>query len=346
MLTLPEIVSFAAQANPHIASARRHLDEWVRHFELVQKEAAALRFSRADFAWFAGRTYPTADEGDLQLVADCFAWLFFLDDQLDDGSFGRNLAQVQTLQLKLADILLSPHRSAKAQPGLSGSPPLVRALADLWERLDGRTTAGWRSRFVGHVASGASAAEWEAANRIRQTVPDEATYIEKRRHTGAIYVCMDLIEVVERIDMPRSIYESPSFREALNAACDVVCWTNDVCSLDKEHALGEYHNLVSIVEHKRGLRREDAVEHVIHEIAAAVERFRTLEPELLRTFDAQRDSVGRYLAGMRSWMRGNVDWSLTTLRYRELGVPAEGIATGYLDTGLMAPTTPGSATQP
>ena len=148
------------------------------------------------------------------------------------------------------------------------------------------------------------------------------------------------------MNVPRAVYEGPLFREALNAACDVVCWTNDVCSLDKERALGEHHNLVSIVEHTRGLGRERAIEYTMQAITGAVERFRELEPELLRACETDREAVGKYLAGMRSWMRGNVDRSLTTLRYRELGAPAECADTGYLDTGMLGLVNPGPPPQP
>ena len=344
MRTLTEIVPFPAETNPHIDAARRHLEVWVRDLGLIRKEAAAKRFSRADFAWFAGRTYPTADESDLQLVADCFAWLFFLDDQLDDGSFGRDVSQVQSLQFKFAAVLLGPHRPVKAAFSGEELPPLLKALVDLWARLDGRTTADWRSRFVRHVASGARAARWEAENRVRGIVPDEQSYIENRRHTGAIYVCMDLIEIVERIEVPRTVYGSRQFSEALDAACDVVCWVNDVCSHGKECALGEHHNLVSIIEHRRRVSREQAIECLVQSIAGTVARFMGLEREILGAFETHQRAVGRYLAGMRSWMRGNVDWSLTTLRYRELASPAERDESGYLDTGMLTPMMPEAAT--
>jgi hypothetical protein len=338
------LIPFSPQTSPHIQTARQHLDEWVKEFGVIRKDAARRRFAQADFAWFAGRTYPTADESDLQLVADCFAWLFLLDDQLDDGSAGRDLDQVASLKQGLAAILMRPHRSAKAVcANLAVRAPLVMALADLWQRMEGRTTENWRWRFVRHVVAGATAAYWESDNRVRQIVPDEQAYIEKRRHTGAIYICMDLIEVVERIDMPERIYESALFKETLNAACDVVCWTNDVYSLEKEHALGENHNLVSIVEHQRGLTREQALAHVVQAIAAKVQRFIQLEPEVLEKFVEHRDDLTKYLAGMRSWMRGNIDWSSSTKRYIELSAPAEQDESGYLDAGMIFPSASNSA---
>uniref|UniRef100_UPI001FC9A08C terpene synthase family protein n=1 Tax=Streptomyces africanus TaxID=231024 RepID=UPI001FC9A08C len=97
-----------------------------------------------------------------------------------------------------------------------GAPALVTSLADLWRRTSAGPT--WRERFVRHVISGGLAARWEADNRVRGTVPDVESYVENRRHTGAIYVCMDLIEVVERLDLPTPVYESEPFTRALRSA--------------------------------------------------------------------------------------------------------------------------------
>ena len=339
-IDLSDLVPFPAETNPHIDAARIHLDRWVRQFGVIRKEASARRFARADFAWFAGRTYPTADESDLQLVGDCFAWLFLLDDQLDDGSVGRDLNQVAGIKQALAVILLGPHRPARkpAESDSAAQAPLVNALADLWWRLDGRTTSAWRHRFFRHVAAGAMAALWEAQNRVQNVVPDEDDYIQQRRHTGAIYVCMDFIDVVERIDIPVDVYESPLFQDTLKAACDVVCWTNDIFSLEKEHSLGERHNLVSVVEHHRRLTRQQAVAHVAQAIAAEVQRFVELEPQLLQHFEAHHEPLAKYLAGMRSWMRGNYDWSSSTRRYRELEAPAEHQESGYLESNMIFPS--------
>jgi hypothetical protein len=111
------------------------------------------------------------------------------------------------------------------------TPPLFRsrtparcALVDLWGRTAPRATAGWRRRFGAQVAECFAAATWEAANRMRGVVPEVGVYIEKRRHTGATYVCMDLIEPMRDIELPQDVLlAAPVFQAALDAACDVVC---------------------------------------------------------------------------------------------------------------------------
>ncbi|WP_324192478.1 terpene synthase family protein [Nocardia transvalensis] len=332
---MPEIFApFPFRINPHAEQTRAHLDEWTRRIGLVHREAARKRFEKADFGWFAAVVYPTADAAHLDLMSDWFAWLFLVDDQLDDGKVGRSPEHVGTVVSRMRSVLESPDFGAAAAAD-PDAPVAVSSLADLWQRTAADATPAWRRRYIRHLDEClTTAATWEARNRIEGIVPDEETYIEKRRHTGAIYVCMDLIDIVERIDVPENVYASPQFAAALDAACNVVCWTNDVYSLEKERSLGEVHNLVLVVEHHRGLGTDEALERVCAAISAQTRLFLDLERELLATFPEHAGVLDPYLAGMRTWMRGNLDWSSRSKRYRAV---ADGVLPEeYLEPALMA----------
>lgn len=327
---------FPYQANPHVERARAHLVDWTRRKGLVYRQAAMKRLERADFGGFAALVYPTANSSHLNLMADWFAWLFLIDDQLDDGNVGRNPRRARQV--------VDGMRAALQSPGLGAAlardpdvPVAVSSLADLWSRTATNATAHWRRRFVQHLWDCLStAATWEAVNRVNGVVPDEQTYIAKRRHTGAIYVCMDLIDIVEQIDIPEPIYHSPRFTAALHAACNVVCWTNDVYSLEKERSLGEVHNLVHIVQRHRNLTEEKALSHVRTAISAEAELFLTGEEELLRTYSKHTGVLARCLAGMRAWMRGNLDWSSHTKRYHPSGHADTARPEVYLESTLLS----------
>lgn len=319
---------FPPRQSPHLAAARTHLDQWVAAHDLVRRQAARDRFGRADFGWFAAITYPQTDEAGLCLVADWFGWLFVLDDQLDDGFLGRDPHRAAQLMAEFGAVL-----TGTALP--EQSSPIVAGLADLWRRTAPRGTPAWRERFVAHVAAGGAAAYWEAGNRVADIVPDEGSYVENRRHTGAIYVCMDLVEAVRGIDLPPHVYAGPPFQDALRAACDVVCWTNDVYSLEKETALGEKHNLVTVVAHARGLSTADAIQHVVDAVAREVRVFDDRARVAIDAWPAHRDELAAYLDGMRSWMRGNLDWSSRTRRYRFQGEVAD--PADYLETAITVP---------
>ncbi|HVV20582.1 MAG TPA: hypothetical protein VHF06_14190 [Pseudonocardiaceae bacterium] len=328
--TTVEVVSpFAFRCNPHVAQARQHVVDWVGRTGLIRRESARRRFDRADFGWFASLVYPTADRVRLELLADWFAWLFLVDDELDDGRIGRD----GTAALAALDDLLAVLGEDRVAPSAAESVA-VTALADLWRRTSPGTGPTWRRRFTGHLAECLrTAVTWEASNRIHGIVPDVATYVDKRRHTGAIYVCMDLIEIAEGIEIADSRHGSPEFTAALDAACDVVCWTNDVYSLAKERALGEIHNLVYLVATHDGMSLAEATRTVSTRINAETARYLDHEAALLGGAPTDHPDLARYAAGMRSWMRGNLDWSSRTKRYQDpvdVGAPAE-----YLEATLV-----------
>ncbi|CAL9450630.1 (+)-T-muurolol synthase ((2E,6E)-farnesyl diphosphate cyclizing) [Streptomyces sp. enrichment culture] len=320
---------FPFAVSPHAPQARKHLSIWTRDTGLLRGTRARERFERADFGWFAALVYPTADAETLKLMAEWFAWLFLVDDQLDDGDFGRSperMAQAVRLMRRILD-------DPSAERG-TPLPPAADALADLWRRTASRASPAWRGRFADHLEQCLTAATvWEAGNRMRGAVPSEDSYIANRRHTGAIYVCMDLIEIVERMEVPVEDYTASTFRTALDAACDVVCWVNDVHSLSKERSLGEVHNFVYVVEHHRRLDERQALEAVGAAIAQRTEVFLAAEERLLREHPNDVPWLRPALAGMRSWMRGNLDWSRRTQRYAS--GPAEGDSGSYLEADLM-----------
>jgi len=289
----------------HEDSARAHVFRWVTEFRLAAGPALR-RFQAADFPGFVATTYPTADPEMLALVTDWFAWLFLLDDALDDGPTGRDQAATDALMTSLANAISGDDARA--------SEPLARALADLWRRTTATATPAWTQRFLEHMTAGMAAASWETANRAAGHVPTPSQYIQARRHTGAIYVCMDLIDIVTGLTVPAELYASEPFHSALTAACDVVCWTNDVYSLDKETRLGEWHNLVSVVAHHEQLHREAALADAAHRIVTRLGQFYDAERTLR---DHDNPAVAAGLDGMRSWMRGNFDWSRRTRRYRD-----------------------------
>jgi hypothetical protein len=318
---------FPYQVNEHAELARTQLAAWARDTGLVHKESARKRFEKADFGWFVAMVYPTASAPHLELLANWFAWLFLVDDQLDDGGFGRDPEWARRSVGLMRTILENPGTVAPDVPAA------ITSLTELWQRTIVDASAAWRQRFTSHLVECLeTAVVWEVGNRVQGIVPDAHTYVAKRRHTGAIYVCMDLIEIAERIDMPAQVYDSPRFAAALDAASNVVVWTNDVYSLEKERTVGEVHNLVYIVEHHQGVDRPAALARVGAAIEAETQRYLASEIELLRAYPGHANVLVPYLAGMRSWMRGNLDWSARTKRYQPAGAVSP---EHYLETALM-----------
>lgn len=327
---LPDIFCpFPQRSNPYVGHTREHLSTWIRQTGLVHRESARERFEQADFGAFVGMVYPTADSEHLDLVADWFVWLFLVDDQLDDGHLGRSPERVRDVVEQMRGVVEGTGR----RPGPDeGAPAALIALFDLWDRTVPQAAPHWRTRFAWHLMMYlTTTTTWEAGNRANGIVPSEATYIARRRHTGAIHVCMDLIEIVAGVEAPEWVHNDPRFITALEASCNVVCWANDVYSYEKEQVLGEIHNLVHLVRHHRGHGERQALEHVCAEIATETERFLTAEEELLDMYPRLSAVLVPYLDGMRSWMKGNLDWSRQTPRYNPADVSQYSEPGAYLE---------------
>jgi hypothetical protein len=96
---------------------------------------------------------------------------------------------------------------------------------------------------------------------------------------------------------------------------NIVCWSNDIISLEKERQSGDMHNLVIAVRHERHCSWQEAVDCVAEMHNAEVQKFVQLAQRLPR-FDADIDAeLARYVGILRAWMRGNLDWAFDTGRY-------------------------------
>jgi hypothetical protein len=99
-------------------------------------------------------------------------------------------------------------------------------------------------------------------------------------------------------------------------ANNVVCWSNDIISFAKEMKHNETHNLVLVLQYHYHLTPQEAIKKAADMTNEEVNKFIILQ-EKLPTFGTANDAnVKRFIAVLRSWMRGNLDWSYISDRYK------------------------------
>ena len=302
---------FPAAINIHAAEAQAQITTWVRRFHLVQQERALRRFHASKFGYLTARAYPCAALTELAIVADWNTWLFLLDDQSDESGVGHD---PELMQQAFAELLAILHGA----PPQADDGPLALALRDVWQRMEQRTTATWHERFKLTVEDYFAACVWEAANRAKGVVPGREDYIRLRRITGALLTGVDLIDLTEHIDLPAAVRLSTPIQRLTTMANDVVCWTNDIISLEKEMARGDVHNLVLVAQHERQCSLQTAVDEVGQLVRARTEEYVATERDL-PSFGAATDAaVAKYRGVLRAWMRGNLDWGRDSGRYIQI----------------------------
>ncbi|GGV22145.1 Epi-isozizaene synthase [Streptomyces filipinensis] len=305
-LALPRIeTGFSRRLHPYWPQLQIQTRTWLREQRLmspsiVERFADDLRYTDLVAGYYLGAT----DEL-LAAIADFSAWFFALDDRHDrDVVHGRSEAW-RELCAGLHAVLAEPHRHRRH------ADPLVSALADCLVRMGSHLADTWNSRFTEHFHPVVDAYDREFRNRAHHTVPNVAEYVELRRLTFAHELWIDLLEPTAGCELPASLRNDTVFRRAALVTQDFAAWYNDLCSLPKELAGGEVHNLgISLICHE-GMSPRRAAAEVHRRVSGCVEIFLATEPAVLALADrtAQTGADGaRYAAAIRSCLFNMRNW--------------------------------------
>ncbi len=260
------------------------------------------------YGLLAARAYPQADRDMLQIAADWIAWLFFMDDQCDEASIGRDPHDMAALHERFLAVL-------------GGALPdrcdwnLTHALADIRRRLAACATDDWLYQFIEHVRLYFAANRWEAANRYQSIVPNVATYCAARLFSGAVYACFDLIELAAGIDIPFYARHHAVVQQLERSANNIICWCNDILSYPKEMQRGDVHNLVLAIWQEYQCSLTEALHQALLLHDRETDTFMKTRMQLPRFNPAVDMALERYADGLQYWICANRDWSLTAMRY-------------------------------
>ncbi|MFB7126481.1 terpene synthase family protein [Kitasatospora sp. NPDC056273] len=304
---------FTAHRGAHADAADAEALRWAEAAGLCDTPAELRNLAGIRPGLLAAWCHPRADRPDSVLVAMWMAWLFLLDDRIDEGELGRDADLLEGYLREPLGIVLC---------GSEPTSPVGRALAEIVERVSDGMPAPWALRFRRHVADYLSACVWQAAHRQASQVPRLDGFPAWRRAFGAIMPSFDLVERTDGCVLPSSLYYSRPFQELLVAAADLVCWTNDLMTVDKEAAQGDPHNLVLVTAHHGGTDRHaaahlvtDAFEERLHAHARARRELADLT-RALAVPPGPRRQADHCAQALLGWARGHLEWGLGTPRYR------------------------------
>lgn len=300
---------FPSAISPFADRIQQHTLGWVKQFNLVTEDKAWQLLVKSKFGRLAARAYPKAPLDRLEIVSDWNTWLFILDDQCDEWGLGKDPEKLGSLHHRCLEILFG------SEPD-DGDVTLVHAINDIWMRIQALMPLAWQARFINSAAEYFESIKWEAENRQTNTWPYADTYIRMRPFTGGLLTDIDLIELTDSIHLPLEVRKHHCIGELIKITNNVVCWSNDIISLKKEHDYEDKHNLALILNHQLSRGLQKSIDKVSELIAIEVRRFVSLE-QSLPNFGFHIDSeVARFIEVMKAWMRGNLDWSYESGRYR------------------------------
>ncbi|WP_144122614.1 terpene synthase family protein [Catellatospora sichuanensis] len=307
-------IPYPTRISPDVERARLEGLRWAREMGIVRDDAETAALDAPRYDRLAAYAYPANVGADLDLVVELMMWFFPFDD-LFDGPLGRDPAATAALIDSMVTAMYA-HRA----PHLT-DPPLIRAFLDLWQRIRLGTTESWRTRLHSDTEVYLRSYQWEVANRVRGRTPNVATYLEIRRHSIGVWPSVEAGERTGHFEIPHTAFRSEQIQAMRRLCSDVVVLVNDALSAGKDRDRNDL-NLVPLLQGEEGLTADEAMARIEQMVDQRLREFRRLDDSLDRLHDdlnlapAARYDLERYADGMRAWMRGNLDWSLETVRYR------------------------------
>ncbi|GAA4818170.1 terpene synthase family protein [Streptomyces ziwulingensis] len=311
-LSLPVIeAAFPRQLHPYWPRLQEQTRTWLLEKRLMSADKVAEYADGLCYTDLMAGFYLGAAEEVLQAIADFSAWFFVWDDRHDRDVVHHRPGAWRRLRGLLHTVLESPRHH------LHHEDALVAGFADSVLRLYAFLPATWNARFARHFHEVIDAYDQEFHNRTRGIVPGVEEYLALRRLTFAHWIWTDLLEPSAGRELPDTVRKHPAYRRAALLSQEFAAWYNDLCSLPKELAGDEVHNLgISLITHE-GLTLEQAIAELRRRIEECISEFLIAEEEVLWFAEELTDGTVRgkelgtavqsCVTNMRNWF-SSVYW--------------------------------------
>ncbi|WP_309094656.1 germacradienol/geosmin synthase Cyc2 [Streptomyces sp.] len=335
---IPDIrMPFPLELSPHLDRSRRNLTDWVNRMGILAEGVWDADKLRAyDLPLCAAGLDPDATPEALDLSSQWLAWGTYGDDYYPlVYGHRRDLAAARLTTARLSDCM--PVDGAEPPAPVNA---MERSLIDLWQRTTAEMTPEARRTLKAAIDVMTESWVWELSNQLQNRIPDPVDYLEMRRATFGSDLTLSLCRLGHGPAIPPEVYRSGPVRSLENAAMDFACLLNDVFSYQKEIEFeGEIHNAILVVQnffncdyptglgivHDLMSQRMRQFEHVVeHELPILYDDFR-LSREA-------RAAMGTYVADLRNWLSGILNWHRQVDRYKDewLSRRAHGFLPGRL----------------
>ncbi|MEV5848403.1 epi-isozizaene synthase [Streptomyces sp. NPDC051985] len=311
-LALPLIeAEFPRQLHPYWPRLQELTRLWLLEKRLmsadkVQEYADGLCYTDLMAGYYLG-----ASDEVIQAICDYSAWFFVWDDRHDRDVVHGRTGDWRRLRFRLHAALDAPLHH------LRHPDTVVAGFADSVARLYSFLPQTWNQRFARHFHTVIEAYDREFRNRTKGYVPGVEEYLALRRLTFAHWIWTDLLEPSAGTELPDAVRKHPAYRRPALLSQEFAAWYNDLCSLPKEIAGAEVHNLgISLVTHE-GMSLEQAVEEVRRRVEECIREFLVAEQDALRLAEQLDDGTVRgketgaavlaCVANMRNWF-SSVYW--------------------------------------
>jgi 5-epi-alpha-selinene synthase len=299
---------FPSKTNKYVDVLEDYSLEWVLRFKLLPDESSYQRFCKAKFFLLAASTYPSCQLEELKIANDLLSWLFIWDDQCDLSDLRKQPERLKGFHDRFLEIL-------NGEELMNEDVPFAHALNNLRHRILERGNKKWFHHFFRSFKGYFQGCVEEATNRAQEVIPDINNYMAIRILAGGVEPVIELIEFCDHLIIPDLLREHDMMKKLKLIANKVLCWGNDIFSAFREMESGDVHNLVLVLHYQNQLPLEQAIKRATEIHDQDVQTMINLEASF-QSFGEEVDTeLAKYISGLHSWIRANLDWCAQSTRY-------------------------------
>ncbi|KXJ93672.1 Presilphiperfolan-8-beta-ol synthase [Microdochium bolleyi] len=247
------------RVNPFYTIVKARSDAYIAR-TLQLSEKTAYKTSKADFAFLTASWIPEATEAALYVIQLWQEWVFFFDDQFDEGHLSKDPLRAAEEVVNSLAVLDASYPVVNANDN-----PLAFLLQRVW--LDFKKTASeehqYRFKFY-HKKYMIGLLRQVKANVSNEdhTRQSMDSYIEYRRDTIGAEAPYVMMEWAYGLSLPTHVVSHPSLVTCCLAAIDITLLDNDILSLKKDLDYDVKHNAINVLRASKGHTIQQAIDEV------------------------------------------------------------------------------------
>ncbi|KAI1650311.1 isoprenoid synthase domain-containing protein [Daldinia loculata] len=154
--------------------------------------------------------------------------------------------------------------------------------------------------------------------QVAHRLPTIEEYIRCRSGAGAGRIFLATIEYAWGITLPRELFDDDVMRQLWRETNAIIYMTNDILSLKKEVEQSQVDSLVPLLYLQLG-SVQAAIDQAVDMVHSSVQQLESAEKQILQRCSAMpevQEDMRKFVAGCKYAATANLNWSLTTGRYK------------------------------
>jgi hypothetical protein len=300
---------WTSEATPFAKELEVITRQWVLDRGLLQLDEASKRYDPLNIGLLASLTYPEAPPDKLLVIAAFLSWIFIQDDYYDNILISLDPNRLQ----RKVDMYVSVVNGEKPSPDANS---VIIALAEVIERIENLAAPSWMHRFARSMHDfWTNGIVGETRFRTQGIVPNIDAYMRMRLYSIGVLPVLYLVEFSQGFTLPDHVIKHPSIQQLWQLTAQIIIYTNDVLSYQKERRVSDPNNLIHVLMHHEGVSFPVAVDHAVRMHNKDLQDFMSLADALPDWGPEVAPLVNKYIAGHRAWIRGALDWQTKSGRY-------------------------------